>query len=131
LTFGGIANRYLADFLPGLIVAAIAGLHLLFRWSARRRGSAVCHLTWTGLALLAALGLSINVGLAVLYARNVESYTPPAVRRDFVRFQHRVHDILYGDDRPGEKRASGPGEGAYQRRYDSSPYGGGARAARS
>ena len=96
LYFAGVAQRYLSDFVPGLLVASVVGLHLLLRWSAERAGKGVRRVAWTGLVLAAALGVWINVGLTILYSRHLEPHTPKAVRKEFIDLQYRIHDVFPG-----------------------------------
>jgi hypothetical protein len=92
LSFGFIANRYIVDFIPGLIVASLAGLHLLLRWSATKSRTH-SRLVWISLGLFAMIGTWSSLGLTILYARSVESHTPQATRNRFEAFQHSVGDL--------------------------------------
>jgi len=74
-----VANRYLADFLPLLVLAALAGFHLLnASWRtwrpSRRRVAAV------SLGALALFGLWVNVGLALVYQRELRPSAPISMR---------------------------------------------------
>ena len=93
LSVGWIANRYLSDFVPGLVVAALAGLHLMMRWSSAHRGK-VAKLAWTALAVLVTVGVWTNLSLAILYGRLLEPHTPPKTRTSFVDLQHTIHDFF-------------------------------------
>lgn len=68
LPFGYIANRYLADALPVLLIAGLAGTHALMGRSTatsvtRRR------LPWIGLGALAIAGAWINLSHALIFQR--------------------------------------------------------------
>ena len=107
LGFAYVAQRYLSDFLPGLVVCAIAGLHLVLRWSAARaessrgsvRGTPVRRLAWIGLGGLVVVSVWFNLGLALMYQKTFW----PVTKRDlvgFVGFQHDVHDVVPGGSPP-------------------------------
>jgi hypothetical protein len=59
LLFGYVAHRYLADFVPGLVVLALLGLAAL---PARR-------VVFAGLAVLLGCGVWFNVGLGLVHQR--------------------------------------------------------------
>ncbi len=72
LPFGYIANRYLADALPVLLVAGLAGAHVLLGRShepARATSSTRRRLPWVGLGALAVAGVWINLSHALLFQR--------------------------------------------------------------
>jgi hypothetical protein len=100
-----VANRYLADFLPLLVLAALAGFHLLnASWQtlrpSRRRVTAV------GLGVLALFGLWVNVGLALVYQRELRPSAPISMREEFVSFQQRLDADLFGGRPPEVTRAA-------------------------
>jgi hypothetical protein len=68
LSYGFIAQRYLGDFVPGLIVASLAGLHLSLRWSAGRARGRSTRLAWAALGILAVFGAWTTLTLTDLYA---------------------------------------------------------------
>jgi len=76
-----VANRYLADFLPLLVLAALAGFHLLNAswrtWRPSRR-----RLAAVGLGVLALFGLWVNVGLALVYQRELRPSAPISMREE-------------------------------------------------
>ena len=74
LPFGYIANRYLADAVPALVIAGLVGVHALLARGRGRRG-AMSRLPWIGLALLALAGVWINLSHALLFQR---LYSPNA-----------------------------------------------------
>ncbi len=74
LPFGYIANRYLADAVPALIIAGLVGVHaLLARTAGRSRARR--RLPWIGLGVLAVVGLWVNLSHALLFQR---LYSPNA-----------------------------------------------------
>jgi hypothetical protein len=97
LTFGLILQRYLADFVPALVVGAALGTPVAARWAdattSRRRS-----VTGVAAALLA-LSLFVNAGLAVL-ARYLYLLPTERERRDFVAAQYDVQDALGGGRPP-------------------------------
>ncbi len=102
-----IANRYLADFVPALVVGAALGVPVVAAWAmaSRRR------LLWTvgGTAVLVTLALVVNAGLGVL-ARGLYLVPEQDDRRAFVALQYDVHDALGGSQPPDVSRvvALGP-----------------------
>jgi hypothetical protein len=69
LTIGYVANRYLADFMPFLVLASLAGLHVVLREVPSlppQRRKAIC----VAFVVLAGLSVVANFGLAYVYQRN-------------------------------------------------------------
>jgi hypothetical protein len=98
LTIAFIAQRYLADFVPVLVVAAAVGVPVFAGWAAARVAR-----RWVVGAVAAALvvaGFSVNAGLAVL-ARNIYLLPTTGERRDFVAAQYSIDDALGGGRPPG------------------------------
>lgn len=81
LAIAYIANRYLADFMPFLVLTSLAGLHVALRWL---DGSSRTRIRKAGAAflVLAAASVVINVGLADVYQR---SWNPPVAATGYVR----------------------------------------------
>lgn len=92
LTIGFIANRYLIDFLPLVLVPACVGLELLVGVDARARSTGRGALV-AGVAVLLVFGVWVNVALASTYSH---LYAAPnqSVRRGFVGFQESVARAL-------------------------------------
>ncbi len=86
LAIAFIAHRYLVDFLPLLLLAGLAGLHVAFCWMSGR-GSRAAQVCGVGLALLAVWGLAANLALAVEYQR-VIAPVEPSTRWAFLEVQH-------------------------------------------
>jgi hypothetical protein len=105
LAFAYVAQRYLADFVPVLVVLAIAGLYLTVRaaagWQARR---ARVVLAATALTVLAVASVWGNVGLAVLYQYQLEPGVTDHEFASFQRLQYEVHDVLPGGAPPEVRR---------------------------
>jgi hypothetical protein len=72
LTIAYIANRYIADFMPPLVVLAIVGLRSVIDGS-RRRGRRYAAL---GLVALCVIGAWISISLAIVYQRNLKPGDP-------------------------------------------------------
>ena len=108
LAIAYVANRYLADFLPLVALCALSGLYLLrARWAGwrprwRRVGA-------VALGLLALFGVWVNVGLGLLYQRQLRDSAPIAMRAGFVAFQQRLNQDLSGGTWPGLKRVNSLG----------------------
>lgn len=81
LPFGYIANRYLADAVPVLVIAGLVGVHVLLGRARRTAGPAQRRATWAALALLAVAGVWINLSHALIFQRLYS----PNVKDDLVR----------------------------------------------
>jgi hypothetical protein len=75
LTIAYVANRYLADFMPPLVVLAIVGLRFLVEPVEPRRVRRR-QLVRGGAVVLFLLGAWISLGLAVVYQRNLRPGDP-------------------------------------------------------
>jgi hypothetical protein len=108
LPFGYVAQRYLSDFLPLLVLGAAAGLQTVLRWSEDRaaveaeteaeakpasRKRLSPRAVWIGLGVLAALSVVVNVALAISY-HYTSDWAPQEVSAPFVALQYRLHDAL-------------------------------------
>jgi hypothetical protein len=102
LSIAFIANRYLADFVPAVVVAAALGVPVVATWAARSRKRVAAWTLAVGVAL-ALFAFVVNAGLAVL-ARRLYLLPDPAERRGFVAFQYEVHDALSGSRPPNVSR---------------------------
>jgi len=97
VTIGYIAQRYLADFIPLLVLVSLVGLHHL---SARTRDGA----PWSRpmavvLGLAALVGCYVNFSLGLLYERQY-GFVPEAVRAELIAWQLNVDAVLPGDQSP-------------------------------
>jgi hypothetical protein len=72
VTIAYIANRYLADFMPPLVVLAIVGL----RWVIDARGPTRRRYLQGGVVALFLLGAWISIGLGLVYQRNLKPGDP-------------------------------------------------------
>ncbi len=69
VAFGFIANRYLADFVPLLVLSALAGIYLLISWTVSRPHGAAVRLAWVAVAGLAVLSVWFSTGLTIAWQR--------------------------------------------------------------
>ena len=104
LTLSYIAQRYLTDFVPFIVVAAAAGLHLLVRWLGGRRRLIVPVLAVLGVVVLSAT--AINAALAVDYHYLNEFQGETKQLKAFVETQYDVHNDFPGGAAPSVR--SGP-----------------------
>lgn len=105
LAIAFVANRYLADFMPVLLLAAPAGLALVAagwgRWRSVTRWSVAALL-----ALLALFGFWVNAGLGLVYQRELRPSAPQSERQELVSLQQRIDRDLFGSDRPEVTRTA-------------------------
>ena len=96
-----IAQRYLADWMPLLILSGLAGLAVvahrsrsMARWARR---------TVVGLGcVLAVVGVLTNVALSIIYQRELNPFFPPiSARAQFVNLQERIDQHLFGNPPQG------------------------------
>jgi hypothetical protein len=105
LTIAFVAHRYISDFLPLLVLAGLAGLHvLLHRLDTPATRRAVARAVAIGLATLAALSLWVNFGLAILHQRAFSGSLSEDERAGFIGFQHDVDQALPGGTRLDVRR---------------------------
>lgn len=92
LAIGFVANRYLIDFLPLIMVPACFGLQLMLDKREAPRSRRISALA-AAVALLMVFGVWANVSLGLTYAR---LYAAPdtATLRGFVGFQESVGNLL-------------------------------------
>ncbi|MGC9960380.1 MAG: hypothetical protein ABSE47_00590 [Acidimicrobiales bacterium] len=124
LTIAFIANRYLADFMPLIVLAGVTGFQLTLRWARAVRGRARLggsKRRATGpapivvvMALVGVCGLWANTALGLVYQRELRSAVPVSMRAGLVSFQERLDAALFGN--PPENvvraRALGPNQAA-------------------
>ena len=84
LTIGFIAHRYLGDVVPLLLILGAAGLAATVRVSSARTRRLIAGTV----AVLGALSLWVNTGLALQYQRAYGPNIPPDLRASLVRWQH-------------------------------------------
>lgn len=92
LTLAYVTTRYLADFLPTLVLGAAAGLQLLVGRTAVAGAPArrQRRMLLVAMAVLVLVGFVINGAAGLLTQQLLHPQTPMAARADFVRFQDDV-----------------------------------------
>lgn len=93
LPFGFIAQRYLADFVPLLVIASVIGIQSVHRRSAAPRRAWVVP-SIVGLVVAALFMTWVNVGLALRYQRQWSYNLDAGVIAGFIGFQSDVADAL-------------------------------------
>ncbi len=110
LQIGYIANRYQSDFLPMLIIPALAGAVVLTSWLRTRR-HLVGRTVVSALAIAGVFGLSANLALGYTFQRAYSSVTPPSLLAGYIRTQlsvdewiddGRLSNVTQGDTLPAE-----------------------------
>ena len=98
LTIAFVANRYMSDLLPAIVLASLVGLHALLGATVR-----ASRVPWTRVAavvvvVLAVISLWINFALAFSYQRAL--YPQDASERaGFIGFQQDVDELVPGGPR--------------------------------
>jgi hypothetical protein len=122
LTVAFIANRYLADFMPFVVLAGLSGFQVTVHWV--RRVRAETHVAKSGLppgrygagkhraggrrslrrpitvvamTLLGVFGLWSNAALSLVYQFELRPAVPLPLRADFVSLQERLDATLFGN----------------------------------
>jgi hypothetical protein len=112
--FGFVAERYLGDMLPVLVIAGVVGLQALLATHRRRRPPRSRTVLAAALVVLAIYGVWVNVALSLEYQRLWAPVAPPTLVAGFVGFQHDVADALGAGDltvERGEALPDGTGHG--------------------
>lgn len=100
ITIYFIAQRYISDFLPLLVLLGLAGLHVLLRaFAGADRRRILVRAAIVGLVVLAVLSLWANFALALLYQRVFNEFLSPPERAAFIGFQHDVDELVPGRTR--------------------------------
>ena len=104
-----VAQRYVSDFLPVLVLAAAAGLVEVGTWlRASRRG----HVVRSGaVVIIVILGLGsvwANFGLGELAQHELGADVTDRALAGFVALQYRVHRVVPGGPPPDVRRGSAP-----------------------
>jgi hypothetical protein len=105
LTFASISHRYLSDFIPLGVLAALVGTHVVLRWTAAPPRHPVKAVAWTGLGLLVATSVWFNVGLGVVLGRAFFPDDDHALA-SFVAFQYDLHERFPGGPPPAVETGS-------------------------
>jgi hypothetical protein len=97
-TIAFVANRYMSDLLPAIVLASLVGLHALLgslKLAARPSWARIPAIT---VVVLVAISLWVNFALAITYQRALDPATD-AQRTGFIGFQQDVDDRLPGGPR--------------------------------
>jgi len=100
VAYAYIVERYLADWMPLLVVGGVTGLAVLVDWSRSARPWARRALLVAG-AVLAMMGVAVNLALSIANQGELTPTVPTTTRTQFVRLQQHVDRALYGDPPPG------------------------------
>jgi hypothetical protein len=100
LTIYFIAQRYMSDFLPLLVLLALVGLHTFVRgFVTTERRNLLVRFATVGLVALAVLSLCANFALALQYQRVFNEFLSPPERAAFIGFQHEIDELVPGRSR--------------------------------
>jgi len=97
-TIAFVANRYMSDLLPAIVLASLVGLHALLgslKLAARPSWARIPAIT---VVVLVVVALWVNFALAITYQRALDPATD-AQRTGFIGFQQDVDDRLPGGPR--------------------------------
>ncbi|HEY3096461.1 MAG TPA: hypothetical protein VGK05_06455, partial [Acidimicrobiia bacterium] len=102
-TIAFVANRYMSDLLPAIVLASLVGLHALLGVLARPQRPGWARIGAIAVVVLVAISLWVNFGFAITYQRALDPATDEQ-RTGFIGFQQDVDDRLPGGPR-GSARA--------------------------
>jgi hypothetical protein len=100
VAYAYIVERYLADWMPLLVLGGVAGLAVLVDWSRSARPWARRTVLVVG-AVLAMVGVATNLALSIANQGELTATVPTTTRTQFVRLQQGIDRALYGDPPPG------------------------------
>lgn len=89
LVLGYMANRYLSDTLPLLLVTGLVGAAAVTRW-AETRGRGTRRLVCASAGVLALGGAWVNVAIGLQYQREIAPGAPGHSRADWLVLQSRL-----------------------------------------
>jgi len=98
LTIAFVANRYMSDALPAIVLASLVGLHVLLAALSRTPRPNWARFAGVAVVVLAVVSLWVNFALAITYQRALDPASS-AIRTGFVGFQQDVDDRLPGGPR--------------------------------
>ena len=98
LTIAFVANRYMSDLLPAIVLASLVGFHVLLGALQRRPRPSWSRVVAVVVVVLAAVSLWVNFALGISYQRIL---FPQAVsqRAGFIGFQQDVDELIPGGPR--------------------------------
>lgn len=104
VAFGFVAQRYLADFVPLLVLLALVGFFLFVSWATTRPRRAGARIAWIGVAGLAVLSVWFSTGLAFAWQ---EGLATPVIRADAFPDLRSMGTVLVLGDCDGLYRSTG------------------------
>jgi hypothetical protein len=93
LTIAYVANRYMSDLMPAIVLASLLGLHALLAAHLRAPRVAWTRIAVVAVVVLAVMSLWVNFALAITFQRALDP-TTEAQTSGFVAFQQDVDDRL-------------------------------------
>ena len=106
LTIAFVANRYMSDLLPAIVLVSLVGLHVLLGAVARGARAAWTRVVAVAVVVLAVVSLWINFALAFSYQRALFP-NEASERAGYIGFQQDLDDLVPGGPR-GSVRTGGP-----------------------
>ena len=104
-----VAQRYLSDFLPLVVLAAAVGAVEIGAWiHDRRERPALGRSVVATLAVMGLWSVWVNVGLAELAQHELGADVTDQALADFVSLQYRVHRAVPGGPPPAVLRGDSP-----------------------
>jgi hypothetical protein len=109
LTYAYIANRYLTDFLPALILLGLIGVNWLLLAPTRTRSPGSTRKgAWYAIAVLAVIGLWVNVGITGQSESYRHAHDDRLARQEHAATGKRdatanLHPSRSGHERPGQR----------------------------
>jgi hypothetical protein len=98
LTIAFVANRYMSDLLPAIVLASLVGLHALLGKTRSAPTAAWTRVAAAVVVVLAVISLWVNFALAISYQRAL--YPQDAASRvGFIGFQQDVDELIPGGPR--------------------------------
>jgi hypothetical protein len=98
LTIAFVANRYMSDLIPAIVLASLVGFHVLIGALLRAPRPAWSRIAAVAVVVLAAVSLWVNFALAIWYQRALFPQTA-SERAGFIGFQQDVDDLIPGGPR--------------------------------
>ena len=95
LTIAYIANRYLADVMPLVVLLSLIGFHRGWCWW-RRSPRWLRTITVVAMTGLATFAVWVNAGLSIVYEHELVATIPIATRSQLVSVQARWAHFLFG-----------------------------------
>ncbi|HEY4397360.1 MAG TPA: hypothetical protein VGO28_06770 [Acidimicrobiia bacterium] len=98
LTIAFVANRYMSDLLPAVVLASLVGFHVLLGAARRTPRPTWTRVVAVAVLVLVPISLWVNFALAFSYQRALD---PQAAgeRSGFIGFQQDVDDLIPGGPR--------------------------------